>query len=178
LVTRYSNVLISILIAVICSSVAYGQDGVLSASADPARVAAGEQFQVSFIFSGSDYNNVKNFKAPNFGQLVVVSGPNQSTNMQWVNGQVSASIKFNYILYARQPGKINLGSASVEYKGKTLKSEPILIEITQGKPKQQSQSDQSSIEAGDNIIIKAVADKQRVRQGEQLIVTYKLYWRI
>ena len=154
------------------------QDGTFIASAEPSSVAAGEQFRVTFTFEGSDYNSVRNFKAPDYGQFVVISGPNQSTNMQWVNGKMSASINYTYSLYARQPGKITIGSASIEYKGKTLKSEPIQIEVSQGKPKQQQSQSNQSTDVGDNLIIKAVADRQRVRQGEQLIITFKLYTRI
>ncbi len=161
------------------ASVSFAQDGTFIASAEPSQIAAGEQFRVTFTFDGSDYNSVRDFKAPDFGQFVVISGPNQSTNMQWVNGKMSASIGYTYILYARQSGKITIGSATIEYKGKKLKSEPIQIEVSQGKPKQQqSQSNQSAVEAGDNLIIKAFADKQRVRQGEQLSVTFKLYTRV
>jgi RNA-binding protein YhbY len=159
--------------------VAFAQDGTFAASAEPSRIAAGEQFQVTFTFDGSDYNSVHDFKAPDFGQFVVISGPSQSTNMQWTNGKMSASIGYTYILYARQSGKITIGSATIDYKGKTLKSQPIQIEVSQGKPnQQQSQSNQSTTDAGDNLIIKAFADKQRVRQGEQLIVTFKLYTRV
>jgi RNA-binding protein YhbY len=161
------------------ASKAMAQDGIFTASAEPSRIAAGEQFRVTFSFDGSDYNSVRDFKAPDFGQFVVLSGPNQSTNMQWVNGKMSASISYTYILYARQAGKMTIGSATMNYKGKILKSDPIQIEVSQGKPKQQqSQSNQSTTDAGDNLIIKAFADKQRVRQGEQLIVTFKLYTRV
>jgi len=158
---------------------AQAQDGTLTVAADPTRVAAGEQFQLTFTFSGSDVNSVRNLKAPDLNQFVVISGPNQSTNMQWINGQMSASIAYTYILYARQAGKFAIGSATIEYKGKILQSNTIQIEVTQGKPKQQQkQSDQSAIDAGDNLFIKAIPDKQRVRLGEQLTVTYKLYNRL
>ena len=177
-----NKILLSLLVAISLSvgiTKAIAQDGTFTASAEPSRIATGEQFQVTFTFDGSDYNSVRNFKAPDFGQFVVISGPNQSTNMQWVNGRMSASISYTFLLYARQPGKMTIGSASIEYKGKTLKSSPIPIEVTQGKSKQQqAQANQPSADAGDNLIIKASADKQRVRQGEQLTVTFKLYTRV
>jgi hypothetical protein len=161
------------------TSIATAQDGTFAASAEPSQIAAGEQFRVTFTFDGNDYNSVKNFTAPDFGQFVVISGPNQSTNMQWVNGKMSASIGYTYILYARQPGKMTIGPAAIEYKGKILKSSPIQVEVSQGKPKQQqSPSGQPAADVGDNLIIRAFADKQRVRQGEQLIVTFKLYTRV
>ena len=161
------------------SGYANAQDGAFTASADPTRVAAGEQFQLTFTFTGSDVNSVRNLKAPDFNQFVVLSGPNQSTNMQWINGQMSASIAYTYILNAPQAGKFTIGSATIEYKGKALKSSAIQIEVTQGKPKpQQKQPDQPSADIGDNLIVKAFSDKQRVRLGEQLIVSFKLYTRV
>jgi len=155
------------------------QDGTFTVEADPMSVAAGEQFRLTFTFNGSDVNNVRNLKAPDLNQFVIISGPNQSTNMQWINGQMSASIAYSYILYARQTGKFTIGSATIEYMGKTLKSNSIQIEVTKGKPKQQQkQQEQSSIDIGDNLIVRAFSDKQRVRLGEQLIITFKLYWRV
>lgn len=171
--------LISILSVCFYFSLMNAQDGSFSTSADPTRVAAGEQFQVTFTVSGTDVNNVRNLRTPDFSQFVVISGPNQSTNMQWMNGQVSASLTYSYVLYARQAGKYTIGEATIEYKGKTLKSQPFSIEVSQGKPKQQQkESPQQSTEVGDNILIKAIVDRQRVRLGEQLIVTFKLYTRL
>jgi len=162
-----SRILVAALVLGVYSFYVHAQDGTFTASAEPMRVATGEQFQVTFTFSGSDVNSVSNLKAPNFNQFVVISGPNQSTNMQWINGQMSASIGYTYILYARQAGKFTIGAASIEYKGKTLKSVSIPIEVTQGKPKQQ-QSEQPTADVGDNLLLRAFADKQRVRLGEQL----------
>jgi BatD DUF11 like domain len=176
---KYCPHIIGLFIVLFSTAFLQAQDGTFTASADPMRVAAGEQFQLTFTFNGSDVNSVRNLKAPDFNQFVVISGPNQSTNMQWINGQMSASVAYTYILYARQAGKFTIGSATIEYKGKALKSNAIQMEVTQGKPKQQQkQPDQSSADIGDNLIVKAFSDKQRVRLGEQLIVTFKLYTRV
>jgi RNA-binding protein YhbY len=176
---KYCPHIIGLFIVLLSAASLQAQDGTFTASADPTRVAAGEQFQLTLTFNGSDVNNVRNLKAPDFNQFVVISGPNQSTNMQWINGQMSASVAYTYILYARQAGKFTIGSATIEYKGKALKSNAIQMEVIQGKPKQQQkQPDQPSADIGDNLIVKAFSDKQRVRLGEQLIVTFKLYTRV
>ena len=159
-------------------SLAAAQDGSFVASADRTTVPSGEQFEVSFTLSGSDMSGEKNFKAPDFGQLAVLSGPNTSTNMQIVNGRVSASMTYTYYLYARQPGKFTIGAASIEYRGTTLRTQPIQIEVVQGKVQPQQKGAQDVQDVGDNLFIRATADKQRIRQGEQLTVTYKLYTRV
>jgi hypothetical protein len=160
-------------------SEAGAQDGTFTAAANPNPVAAAEQFQLTFTFSGSDVNSIRNFKPPGFNQFVVISGPNQTTSMQWVNGSMSASLSYVYTLYARQPGKYTIGAATIELKGKILSSNSLTIEVTQGKPKRKKQPEQQEmVNVGDNLFIRVSVDKSRVRQGEQLTATFRLYTRL
>lgn len=159
------------------------QDATFVASVDRSSVAAGEQFEVLFTLSGGNVGGARNFQPPNFGQFVVLSGPNQSTNMQIINGQVSSSVTYSYILYARQPGKYTIGSASIEVRGSLIKSNPVTVEVTQaragqtpgGAPQTPAQDTQN---IGDNLFIRATVNKSRVVRGEQITVEYKLYTRL
>jgi len=159
---------------------AVAQDATFTTSVEPPNPAAGEQFAVSFTSSGSDMPDTRSFKGPDLGRFVVMSGPNISQNMQFINGRMSASVTFTYYLYAREAGKYSIGSASVDVKGKTYKTEPVQIDIVAGKPRSPQREEQTSTaaEIGDNLFIRAIPSKQRVRQGEQLTVTYKLYTRV
>jgi hypothetical protein len=164
---------------IILAATARGQDGSFTASVDQTKVAAGEQFQMTFTISGSDATGARNFKAPDFGLLLVMSGPNQSSNIQIINGRMSASLTYTYVLYGRQTGKFTIPPASIEYKGTQLKTQPIQIEVVQGKPQPKQQAaDQGLVNVGDNLFIRASTDKQRARQGEQITITYKLYTRV
>jgi hypothetical protein len=156
-----------------------------TASVSSNKVGEGDQFEVSFTYSGGDVNNAKGFTPPNFANFLTLSGPNQSTSMQIINGAVSGSISYAYYLQPRSIGKFTIGSASINYKGTTYKTNPVNIEVVKGSPKQapgnNSSVDNSSsqnAEIGKNLFIRAVADKQKVYQGEQITVTYKLYTRL
>jgi hypothetical protein len=170
---RFFVVMVGMLI---CTT--FAQDATFVASVEQTTVASGEQFTVTFMLSGSDATEARSFKPPDFGQLVVLSGPSTSSQMQIINGRVSASVAYSYELYARQPGKYTIGAASVEYKGKTLHTESLRIEAVQGKPQTTQRQQQDSVGIGDNLFIRAVADKQRVIVGEQVTITYKLYTRV
>ena len=80
-----------------------------SASVDKNVVQQGEQFTLTLSLEGS--TNAGNLKLPDMPNFMVLSGPNQSTNMQWVNGQVSQSVSFSYILQPRDVGKFTIPSA-------------------------------------------------------------------
>lgn len=153
-----------------------------TASASATTVGVSEQFQVSFTFSGDDINGIKNFRAPDFKEFLTLSGPNQSTNMSVINGSVSASRTFSFIIQPRQVGRATIGSASIDYKGKNYQTSPIKIEVvkvsqaqSQAKNQGQKESSVSQKEIGENLFIKASADRQKVLKGEQINVTYKLY---
>lgn len=144
-------------------------------------VSEGEPFEVSFTFKGSDINSISNFTAPNFGGLKPISGPNHSTSMQIINGQVSASRTYSYILVAPTIGKYTIGSASIEFRGQKLTTEPIQITAIKGSPKPKEERKGTEVntqEIADNLFIRAVVDKNRAYVGEQITVTYKLYTRL
>ena len=155
-----------------------------TASVDNNKVGINDRFQVSFTFSGTDINSAKNFSPPSFQHFLILSGPNQSSSMEIINSAVSASLTFSYYLQAKGTGKFNIESASIDYNGKTYKTEPILIEVVGGstKPNNNGSTAQQPIitqkDIGDNLFVKASADKQKVYIGEPVTVTYKLYTRL
>ena len=169
-----------ILLFVLCGRLLFAQSFTASVSSNTVGVT--EQLQVTFTFSGDDINGIKNFRAPDFKEFLTLSGPNQSTNMSIINGSVSASRSFSYILQPRQMGKATIGSASVEFKGKSYQTNPIKIDVikgsapqNQGKAQPQRDETASQKEIGENLFIRASADRQKVLKGEQINVTYKLY---
>lgn len=150
------------------------------ATVDNNKVSENDRFQVSFTFEGKNINALKNFSAPSFKDFRVLSGPNQSTSMQIINGVSSSSITLSYILMPNTTGVFKIGSASIQYEGKTYSSDPIKITVVKGSPKSKDDkgSTVSNEEIAKNLFIRASIDKNKVYQGEQVTVTYKLYTRL
>ncbi len=156
-----------------------------TASTNNTTVGLQNQFQVSFTFQGQDINSLSNFSPPNFNNFLVLSGPNQSSSMQIINGAVSGSQTMSYYLQPRNLGKFTIGSASITYKGKTYKTDPLAITVIKGSPKpQRNQSTNngnatvSNDEIAKNLFIRATADRSTAYLGEPVTVTYKLYTRL
>ncbi|MGB5894992.1 MAG: BatD family protein [Ignavibacteriaceae bacterium] len=151
------------------------------ASVDQTTVADNQHFEVSFTFSGKNINGARNFKPPTFTNFLVLSGPNQSTSIQIINGVQSGSLSYNYVIQAKSIGTFSIGTASIEYNGESFKTKPIKITIVKGssKPKKQKQDAEiSDEEIAKNLFIRAVVDKRKAFLGEQVTVTYKLYTRL
>jgi hypothetical protein len=172
----------AIFLCAVISAMLVSQDAKFVASVERTTVAAGEQFEVLYTLSGSGVGGGRNFQPPDFGQFVILSGPNQSTNMQIINGQISSSVTYSYVLYARQPGKYTIGPARVEVRGSVITSNPLTIEVTQARSRQapdgRSESPPEAQNIGENLFIRATVNKNRVLRGEQITVEYKLYTRV
>jgi len=147
-------------------------------------VQAGEQFRAVYSVN----KQVDRFEGPDFEGFNVLSGPNQSTNQsyQFVNGKVSQSyqLTFTYYLQAVKEGNYNIGPAKISTEGKTYQSNSLTINVSQsassqspapqGNQRGAQQSNQGSANKND-IFIKASIDRSNPFQGEQLIITYKIY---
>ncbi len=155
------------------------QEAVLTASVSRNQVAVGEQFQVSYSLNG----NGGNFRSPEIKDFAILSGPNQSSSMSFVNGNMSQSISYSYILAGQKEGKFTIGPASIVVNGKNINSKSIVIEVVKNPATQQAQGGQNRGQeqgATDNndLFIRASTDKSKVYVGEQLLVTFKIYTKV
>lgn len=147
----------------------------------PRQVSVGQRFYLTFTVNQEGTG----FISPEIQHFDVLSGPNMQTSSQFqsVNGRITQSVSYSYtfILAATEPGTFTIPQASITVKGKRYQSNTVTIMVVgQAQQKAQGQSnprggqvDASS--AGNDIFLKAVADKSNPYLGEQIIVTYKLY---
>ncbi|MCZ6701974.1 MAG: BatD family protein [Ignavibacteria bacterium] len=152
-----------------------------TATVDETTVGDNQQFQISFTLSGQNLKGVRNLKPPSFSDFMALSGPSQSTNIQFINGVQSASYSYSYILRAKRIGVFTIGKASIEFNGKLYETEPIKITVVKGSslPKQKKKDGEiSNEEIAKNLFIRAIVNKRKVFLGEQVTVVYKLYTRL
>lgn len=137
-------------------------------------VQQNERFQLSFIASGNKLSNVTNLKLPNLNNFQIISGPNQGNSYSNINGNVSESRIFSFVLAPKALGEFIIPSGSININGKNFNTQTVRIKVIKGAQKQQKKNDISN-KIKDIIIIKAIADKNKVFKGEQVLVKFKLY---
>lgn len=147
------------------------------------QVAVGEQFQVSYELNG-DGND---FKAPNFTNFEIMGGPYTSTSssVQIINGSVSKTNTqtFSYHLRAIKAGTYTVPSASITVDNKKITSEPCEITVTASSSGSSSYNNanntQSNTSIGNkNIYLEAIPNKKKVYLGEQILLTYRIFYNI
>ncbi len=164
---------------VLLARMVFAQDAQLTASASRTQVGVGEQFQISYSLNG----NGSNFRSPEMRDFAILSGPNQSSSMSFVNGNMSQSLSYSFILAAQREGKFTIGPASIVVNGKTVTSKALTIEVVKNPSANQNQGGQNrNQEQGSNdnsdLFIRANVDKTKVYVGEQLLVTFKIYTKV
>ena len=144
-------------------------------------VSVGDNFQVTFDIEGDG----SNFSAPSFENFGVLSGPNKSSSMQWVNGEFSSSLSYSYILKAMNEGEFSIEPASVKFKSNVVQSQSIKVRVLPSRQQSSAQSSTAtqskpnpqvtSKESKEDLFLKLYVDKKQVFVGEQIIATYLLY---
>ena len=162
----------------------------------PQSVYQGDNFTVRFVVN----TQVKDFRGPTFKGFSTLAGPNTSTStsISFVNGQMSnsTSMTFTYTLRADLEGTYTVGTASCSADGKKLTSKPFTIKVeklsaAQQKQRQQQQQQQRQAfdpwsqqpaQAADidekTLFARASINKSNPYQGEQVIITYKIYTQV
>ena len=161
-------------------TVMQAQDTEFIASTKPV-VREGEQFRLTYTLN----KNGSDFRGPGLKGFAILSGPSQSTNRSYqiVNGAVTQSFQltFTYFLQALEEGEYEIEPATITVDGKSIESNPLTIKVRKGNPPaRQPQGSQNNVSSGeqiseDDVFIKAIVDKRDPYQGEQVIITYKIY---
>ena len=156
------------------------------------KVSVGEKFTITF----STNLDQGSFQPSSFSGFTVLSGPNQSTSssMQSYNGKTIQTVKneISYIVMAQKEGTFTVTPATFYVKGKTYKSNSLTITVGKGNGNsnqtvnnKQNQSNQTIQEnntttnvSNKDVFLKATIDKKSVLLGEQIILIYKLYFRV
>ena len=124
-------------------------------------------------------NDLVNYKieikdADDFGELdfskikqsfEIISGPNQQTSMQWINGKVTNTRVLSWTLSPKSIGKLIIPSIVINFNNIKTKTNSIKITV------KKVAADNSSL----NAFITAEIDKENAYIGEQVTLTYKLY---
>lgn len=150
-----------------------------------ATVAVGERFNLVYTLNAEG----ENFRGPAIPDFNVLSGPfsSSSSNIQIINGQLSKTVElsFTYVLSAVKEGIFDIPPATVVVDGKKFSSNTIKIQVVKGTTSQtpaqgnNRQGNTGNASSSDkDVFLRAIADKKNPVQGEQVIVTYKIYTKV
>lgn len=114
------------------------------------------------------------FTPPYFNSFKVLSGPSQFSSFSAVNGKTSYKLTYTYIIQPIVKGTFTIPSASITYKGETIKSNTVRIKVTDAIDIPEDPNDPRYV-ASENIHLVAEVSKTNPFVGESISVVYKLF---
>ncbi len=162
---------ISLLICFITFSI-NAQESALKATVSKNKLGVNQRLRVEF---STNKQGADNFKAPSFTNFKVISGPSQSVSQSWINGKVSFSKSYTYIIQPKRKGEYNIASATIEIGGKKIASNTVKIIVLSAVDIPKDPNDPNYI-AQQNIHLVAELSKSQPYVGEGIYVEYRLYF--
>ena len=182
--------LIILSILMIITSVLVAQEAKMTLRV-PMEVSVGQQFAVTYEINARPTE----FKTPTFSNFNFLGGPSQSSSSstQYINGRMtrSMSVSYTYYLSASVEGTYTIPKATCKVDGQVVESNTAQVKVVktsathqqrsqgQGRYRQQAQPQDEPVQIDDNTLyVKISANKTNVYQGEEIIVTYRIYTQV
>ena len=171
---------------------AWADDVVFQANA-PKQVVLGKPFQISYSVN----QRAKNFRAPEFVDFDVLAGPytSQSSSTSFVNGKRSSAINltYTYTIMAQKEGTFSIAPATIMVSGEQYRSNGLKITVLPPDEEEHADANRSgsnssnakasssgsnsgSAVSGENIFMKTIVSKTKVKEQECILLQYKIYW--
>ena len=133
------------------------------------RLGVNERLRIEFVMN----EDGDNFVPPSFDGFRA-QGPSQMISNSWINGRRTFSKSYTYLLIPTSRGEFTIGQASIEIDGKTYKTSPIKITVTDAV-KLDDPVAQARQSAAEGIHLVAEISNTNPYINEPVSVVYKLY---
>jgi hypothetical protein len=174
----------------LAASVASAQDVRVEATVNAERIGIEDVLELTLSIEGGDAD-----REPELPRLDAfrVAGRSTSSQIQIVNGRMSSTRAYIYQLLPEREGTFEIGAVTVHLEGKAHTTKPIRVEVVPGslvarRPRGlgspfdpfegmggRARRDLELQE--DDVFVRAEVSKRSVFQGEQIVLSYRLYSR-
>ena len=172
----YCLFLMIIVLAAVSAFAGPADEITISVALDRDTVGVDEQANLLVVISG----NAQNLPDPDIPTLPMfeVYAQGRSSNISVVNGQVSSSVTYRYVLIPQKAGTYPIDQIALVYQNKRYKGNPVELTVldrgTATAP-QLEQRAQSSDGQSKDYFLEAVVDKKNPYVNEQVTFTLKFY---
>lgn len=165
---------LSFLVFVICvvglKDAAFAGEIYLTVTVDRNVVTINDKLQLTLTVYGTQDTPAPSF--PSIEGFTLLYGPKISAETRIINGNVSLSKGYTYVLQPAAKGKFTVGPSRLEYKGAVYTSKPVAVEVIDANAQQAKQS----IDLEKFVFAQLSVNKSEVYIYEQVILSFKLYF--
>jgi hypothetical protein len=193
-VRRLRSIGLAALALVLAGGVEAGNDPSFRAEVDATKVGVDDQFQLTVTLSGRTLDLSGEITPPDLLNLRILGGPSVSTQVSFVNGAMSQSRSYIWVLQGIAAGPASIGAVRATIGGQERTTTPIALEVVTGRLLAERQARRSPLDpfADDDpfsrmfprrqaapaevkLFVEAVPSRAALFVGEPLLVTYYLF---
>lgn len=157
---------------------AWAQDvGVRTYLTPGAEVGVGASFLVNVEVTGVQSLS-EEAVAPDLSSFAQYLGSSTQTSMRSVNGRTSVSLTVQHRYQALRQGTFEVPSVDVVAAGRTLRTERLPITVSSTPSSGRGSGGTESGVSPQDLFVTAEATRTRVREGEPLVVEYRIWTRV
>ena len=163
----------------------------VTASVNSDTVGVQDQLQFTVTVSGKDSQAAGNPRIPNLKGFKIVSGPNLSTQFQWINGRTSSSKSFAYVLIPEKEGQFTIDPVEVRIGNRVYKTQQVQVRVTSASHNPppppprlpdfpdlfEDERTRTKLDA-ETVFVRADLDRRAVYPGQQATLSYTLYTQV
>lgn len=167
---KHFSILISVIIIFGCIEKTFAQDIRLTATVDQNVLTVNDQLKLTLTIHGTQDTTPPSF--PSIDGFTLLFGPQISAQTRIINGDVSVSKGYTYVLQPAAKGRFTIGPSTVEYKGKVYSSDPITVEVvdTPHSPGLQN------LDIEKLAFVELSTDKTEPYIYEQVVMSFRFYF--
>ena len=160
---------------------ALAQDKVeFRAETDQTSVPVGGQLTLTLILSGGRV--AAEPKLPALAGFRVYSS-SRSQSMSLINGQLSSSISYIYLLVAEAEGTQTIGPAEISVGGQVYRTQPLTVQVTAGRQPSAPAAPNTAGEPprgiqNEELFVDMIVDKAEAYVGEQITLSFRFFQRV
>ena len=153
------------------------QDIAVRAYLNPSAVGVGRPFIINVEVSGTQ-GVEREPELPDLTGFSTYLGSGTSTSMQMVNNRTTVSLTIQYRYQALKEGTFDIPAITVIVGGQAYYTEPLQLTVSSAPPPSpqgpEQREDPAAI-APEDLFLTAEASRTRVRDGEPLVVEYRIF---
>ena len=167
---RFFSLWFGIAIIFGCIQKTFAEDISLIATIDRNSLTLNDRLQLTLTIHGTQDTSPPSF--PAIDGFTLLFGPKISAQTSIINGVVSVSKGYTYVLQPAAKGRFTIGPSAVEYKGKVYSSSPVTVEVVDAS----SSPDSQAPDLGKLVFVELRTGKNEAYIYEQVILAFRFYF--
>ena len=167
---RFFSLWFGIAIIFGCIEKTFAEDISLTATIDRNSLTLNDRLQLTLTIHGTQDTSPPSF--PSIDGFTLLFGPKISAQTNIINGVVSVSKGYTYVLQPAAKGRFTIGPSAVEYKGKVYSSSPVTVEVVGAA----SSSGSQTPDLGKLVFVELRTDKNEAYIYEQVVLSFRFYF--